>query len=221
MSVLEEMQRLRCALDNALERRADATRASSAQQRKLLEMRRRLETRRGEMLAERIAAAAASVESTSSAAELQDLQLDIEAAEEVARQLERRQEEANALCERAEQAWRKSVCKFAQAQEAIAVSEIEGILEALGQACARGIAAAKVSREFGEIRGSYALDTSRWYGSAGQLTAALRKIEWPKWPNPIGPGPFSIQYVNDSLATLAGVSEAEAAILEAINGPAE
>lgn len=221
MSCLEEMQRLRCALDTALERRADATWASSAQQRKLAEIRRRLEARREEMLAERIAAAAASVEATSSAAELQDLQLDIEAAEELARQLERRREEANALCERAEQAWRKSVCKFAQAQEATAVSEIEGILTALGQACARGIAAAKVSREFGEIRGSYSLDTKRWYGSAGQLTAALRTIEWPRWPNPIGPGPFSIQYVNESLGTLAGVSEAEAAILEAINGPAK
>jgi hypothetical protein len=218
---LEEMQRLRCDLDNALERRANATRASGAQQRKLVEVRRRLGARREEMLAERIAAAAASVESTSSAAELQDLQLDIEAAEQLARQLERRQEEANALCDRAEQAWRKSVCKFAQAQEATAVSEIEGILVALGQACARGIAAAKVSREFGEIRGSYNLDTSRWYGSAGQLTAALRKIEWPTWPNPIGPGPFFVQYVNDSLGTLAGVSEAEEVLLGAINGAAE
>ncbi len=221
MSSLEEMQRLRCALDNALERRANATQASSAQQRKLVEVRGRLETRREEMLAERIAAATASVESTSSAAELQDLQLDIEAAEELARQLERRQEGANALCERAEQAWRKSVCKFAQAQEATAVSEIEKILEALGEACARGIAAAKVSREFGEIRGSYSLGCRRWYGSAGELTAALREIKWPRWPNPIDPGPFTIQYVDESLANLAGVSEAEEALLVAINGSAE
>jgi hypothetical protein len=215
------MQRLRDALDTALQRRTDATRASSAQQRRLAELRTRLEARRGEILAERIASATAAVGQTSSAAELQDLQLDIEAAEVLARQLDQRRDEADKLCERKDQAWRKSVCKFAQSEEATALFEIEKILNALGDACARGIAAAKVSREFGEIRGSYNPDTSRWYGSAGQLTAALRKIEWPKWPNPIGPGPFFVQYVNDSLRTLAGVSEAEEMLLSAINGPAE
>jgi hypothetical protein len=215
------MQRLRDALDTALERRKDATRASNAQQRRLAELRTRIEARRGEILAERIASATAAVGQTSSAAELQDLQLDIEAAEVLARQLDQRRDEADTLCERADQAWRKSVCKFAQSEEAAAVSKIENILNALGEACARGIAAAKVSREFGEIRGSYSLDTSRWYGSAGQLAAALRKIEWPKWPNPISPGPFFIQYANESLGTFAGVPEAEEVLLGAINGPAE
>jgi hypothetical protein len=167
------MQRLRDELDSALERRTEATNAASAQQRKLAKIRTRLDARRGEILAERIASATAAVGQTSSAAELQDLQLDIEAAEVLARQLEQRRDEANTLCERADRAWRTSVCKFAQAQEATAICEIERMLAALGEACARGIAAAKVSREFGEIRGSYSLGSRRRYGSAGELTAAL------------------------------------------------
>lgn len=221
MSPLEDMQRLRDALDTAVERRTDATRASSAQQCRLAELRTRLEARRGEILAERIASATAAVGQTSSAAELQDLQLDIEAAEVLARQLDQRRDEADKLCERADQAWRKSVCKFAQAEEATALCEIGRMVTALGEACARGIAAAKVSREFGEIRGSYSLGSRRWYGSAGELTAALREIKWPRWPNPIDPGPFAIQYTDESLATLAGVSEAEEALLVAINGSVE
>lgn len=218
MSAREEM-RLKCrALDDATRHSEEAAASASKQEMRVADLRRQLERRRAALLAERVAATGNVDFAPGSAAELQDLDLDIEAATLLAAQLEQRRLDANSALEKAKSVWAKSVCKFAQEIEAGAIAEIELALAALAKSCARGVAAAKVSRDFGEIRGSYNMPVAHWFGSAGQLVAQLRQIAWPQFPTSIDPSGFGRpQTAGEVPTTLAGVDEAEISIRKLID----
>jgi hypothetical protein len=216
MSALESMGRSREQRDAAEATSAEAAAAARAGQRRLSDLQTRLADLRQAAIAQRVAANDSGTVAAIKASDIHEVELDLEAAEINCRSLTAAHEKAQQAFNDAHGAWQKAVCRFAQEREASALADVETALETLGDACARAIAAAKVSLDFGEIRGSHNLPTTAWYGSGGRLVAHLREMAWPTWPNVINPGRFKVQFVDEPLAKFPGVLEAETAILSLI-----
>lgn len=213
MSALAALRATRDARGVAETKSLDAAAAARAGQRRVADLQKRLADLRQAAVAQRVAANDTGTTAEIKAADIHEVALDLEAAEINYRSLAAAHEKAQQASNRAYAAWQKSVCRVAQEHEAAALADVEKAFEILADACARAIAAAKVSLDHGEIRGSHTLPTSMWYGAGGQIVAQLRDIRWPAWPNSIDPGRFKIQFVNEPLASFSGVAEAEAAIL--------
>jgi hypothetical protein len=215
MSALAALRATRDARDAAETKSLNAAAAERAGQRHVSDLQKRLADLRQTAVVQRVVANDTGTSAAIKAADIHEVELDLEAAEINSRRLTAAREKAQQGLDIAHAAWAKAVCRAAQEQEAVALTEVETALETLGEACARAIAAAKVSLDFGEIRGSYNLPVAEWFGSGGCLAAHLQEMTWPTWPNVINPGPFKNQF-REPLTKFPGVAEAEAAILSLI-----
>ena len=220
MSALENLRLKRETRDATAAKSREAAAAARAGRQRVSALKAQLQQLRQGAVAQRIAANDILSPTAIRAADLQEVALDLEAAEINAQRLANDQERLQQTANTAYAAWRKAVCRVAQEHEATALAEVEAALAALAAACARAIAAAKVSLDFGEIRGRHTLPTTAWYGSGGRLVAHLREMSWPTWPNVIDPGPFRSRYTREPLVNFAGVEEEEANLLTII-GEAE
>jgi hypothetical protein len=193
-ALLSRVRTTRLAFDEALDASDAAVAAASQQSRRARRLHERAREVRQSAIEHRISIAAGDDHGAQvSPDDTQSSERDAEAADVLAARLAERAEQLSRAATRAEEPWKKAVCAYAQEVETQAIRDIETALEHLSAACARGIAAADISREHGQIRGSHNLGLEKWYGSAGQLVHALRGIEWPTWPNAIDPKGFKVQ----------------------------
>ena len=179
--------------------------------------RRHVQALRQRVIEHRIADGPGNEQTAITGADVQEAEIDAEAAQVLSARFERQSVDARVCVEKAEQTWRNAVCAYMQDVEAAAIADVERVLEQLVRPCALAIAAAKISKDYGQTRGSTSMPTSHWFGPVGILVSELRKIKWPKWPSAIRPpGALVAQFTNSLPIHFDGVSEAETEILRAM-----
>jgi hypothetical protein len=210
--LLADVHASRTALADADRRLTDCNAAAAKQKRLAAELRERAGRVRKMLLEERVAAVSGGAPASTNSQDLIDSEIDADAADLAAEQLARRAADAATALELARKAYDRTVCAFVQACEADAIGEIEAALDTLSSACAQAIAAADLSKEHGQLRGSYNFPITDWFGAGGQLVYELRKIRWPRWPTELGPREFACQYNREMVTNHPGVDAARASI---------
>lgn len=136
--------------------------------------------------------------------EVQDIELDADAAEALYDQLKQRSADAKSAVEAARRKLDEAIADAAQAIETDTHSDIHAHLEGLFRALVRSVAAAKVSRDHGRTLGSNHLGLSHMFGLGGRLLSMLQSLDWPRGFDDHG---FKNQWAGQSPTAYPGVDE--------------
>jgi len=217
-ALLNVVHAKRRAFDDAIEHRDNSAAAVRKQEASLGDLDARIGSIKRGLVQQRVAAATGSAPETMlSDADLPASQLDAEAGRLVLEQLRQRAAEAAAQVDPAEKAWKKAVCAYAAELEAKARGEVEAALQVLSAACAKGIAAATVSRSHGETMGYVSPRIGTMFGPCGILTDVLFSIPSSDWPRDIDRFGFGGRPINQSVTGHPGVAEQVEQILGEID----